>query len=56
MVTDSILDHGRQILEANAETIRSIWECEVDAEGCGHCDYCLAHKTLEGYVTLDELF
>lgn len=56
MVTDSILDHGRQILEANEETIRSIWECEVDAEGCGHCDYCLAHKTLEGYVTLDELF
>lgn len=55
LVDDALLERGRQVFEANVDTIRNVLNGVTIPESCGHCDYCLSNKHLTGFITIDNL-
>lgn len=53
-VDQAVIDSGKEIFESYIDTIGSILMGFEEPYGCGHCDYCLSHKTLDHIIELSD--
>jgi hypothetical protein len=49
------IDSAMEVVKHEIGIIQAIKDGEIEAEGCGKCDYCRANKKLDRVISADEL-